>query len=93
MHRADPSSDRLPSPHGHRRQSPPGGGGPSMLLQPPDPGPADLTPYRARVWIREVPQRPPRKPGVWIGRYRVRALDVVCVALIAAALAAYFWWR
>ena len=64
-----------------------------MLLQPLDPGPRDLTPHRARVWIREIPMRPPRRPRIWIGGYRVRALDMACVALIAAALAAYFWWR
>ena len=63
-----------------------------MLLQPQDPGPRDLTPHGTRVWIREIPQRPPRRPGAWIGGYRVRALDVITFVLVVAALVAYFLW-
>ena len=91
MHRAD----RLTSPHRGHRHHPPGGAPASMLLQPLDPGPADLTPYRARVTIREIPQRPqrpPRRPGIWIGGYRVRAIDVITFILVAAAVLAYLYW-
>ena len=62
-----------------------------MLLQPPDPGPRDLTPHRARVTIREIPMRPPRRPGIWIGGYRVRALDVIAAVCFAAMLVVIFW--
>ena len=91
MHRADPSSDRLPSPRGHRRQSPPAGGGPSMLLQPPDPGPRDLTPHGIRVWIREIPMPPPRRRGIWIGGYKVHALDVIAAVCAIVLLVAINW--
>jgi hypothetical protein len=88
VHRADP--ERPSRPRG--RRPPPDGGPASTLLQPMDPGPAPLTPHRARVRIREIPQRPPRRPGIWIGSYRVRALDVITVLLVAAAVAAWFLW-
>jgi len=84
MHRADPRSDRPPSPHkrGHRT---PDGGPASVLLQPPpDLGPADLTPRRARVTIREVPLPPQRD---WVGMWRRHLADVVALAVVAAAVA------
>jgi len=59
MHRAGHGSDRPAAPprRGHHRHRPPGGGPASVLLQPPpEPGPADLTPRRARVTIREISQ-------------------------------------
>jgi hypothetical protein len=86
VHRSDPGRPSRPR---SRRSSPPDVG--SALLQPLDPGPADLTPTRARVWIREIPQRPPRRPGVWIGGYRVCALDVVAAVLGIVLLVVIFW--
>ena len=88
MHRADPHANR-PSPRTRgRRDSPPRGGPASSLLSlPPDPGPAPLTPQRARVAIREIPHR----TGIRIGSYRVHALDVITVVLGIAVLLAIFW--
>ena len=96
MHRADPGRP----PQWGRRPSPPGGG--STLLQPPqDRGPVPLTPARARVSLREVPVRPPRRRGIrigeyrvhgiWIGGYRVHALDIIALLLGLAVIAAITW--
>jgi hypothetical protein len=92
MHRTDPYASR-PSPHRRGRRDSPARGGPaSSLLQPgPDLGPAPLTPRRARVWIREIPRPAPRRPGIWIGSYRIQVLDVITVVLAIAALAALAW--
>lgn len=92
MHRADPYASR-PSPHWRGRHDSPSRGGPaSSLLQPsPDLGPAPLTPRRAEVWIREIPRPAPRRPGIWIGSYRLHVLDVITVVLGIAALAAITW--
>ena len=94
MHRADPHASR-PSPRRRGRHNPlPVRGGPasSLLHPPPDPGPAPWTPQRARVTIRE--NRPaPRRPGTWIGKYRIHPLDVVTVLLGIAVLLAIFWPR
>jgi hypothetical protein len=58
-----------------------------MLLQPPsDPGPAPLTPRRARVIVREIPAR----RGI-LGGYRVHALDIIAAVLGIAVLLAIFW--
>jgi hypothetical protein len=88
VHRADPHADR-PSPRWRgRRDTPPRGGPASSLLSPPpDPGPAPLTPLRARVTIREVP----RRTGIRIGGYRIHVLDVIAVVLGIAVLLAIFW--
>lgn len=87
MHRADPYASR-PSPHRRgRHDSLPRGGPASSLLQPPpELGPAPLTPRRARVWIRETPRPAPRRPGIWIGSYRIHVLDVIAVVLAIALL-------
>ena len=92
VHRADPLRPSLP-PGGiattPRRVPPPPC---SSSRQTPDR--RDLTPYRARVTIREIPQRPqrpPRRPGIWIGGYRVRALDVIAAVCFAALLVVIFW--
>ncbi len=92
MHRADPYASR-PSPHWRgRHDSPPRGGPASSLLQPPpDLGPAPLTPRRAQVWIREIPRPAPRRPGIWIGRYRIHVLDVIMAVLGIAVLLVIFW--
>jgi hypothetical protein len=93
MHRADPYADR-PSPRrrGRRDPLPPRGGPASSLLQPPlDPGPAPWTPRRARVTIHETASTAPRRPGAWIGGYRIRALDVITVLLGIAVLLAICW--
>lgn len=96
MHRADPYASR-PSPRRRGRHDPlPVRGGPaSSLLQPspdPDPDPAPLMPRRSRVTIRET--RPaPRRPGTWIGNYRIHPLDVITVLLGIAVLLAIFWLR
>ena len=81
MHKTDPLADR-PSPHRRgRRDVPPRGGPASSLLQPPqDLPPSALTPRRAQVWIREIPQPAPR-------RWRIPWLDVAAVLLIAAVVA------
>jgi hypothetical protein len=85
MHRAGPGSDRPAAPHRRGHHHSPGGPA-SVLLQPPaDLGPADLTPRRARVTIREVPQ-PPRRD--WAGWWRRHRADVIALAVIAAAAAA-----
>jgi hypothetical protein len=95
VHKADPRDSRPPSRHRDRRHSPPAGGPPgSCLLQQPDPEPRDLTPHRTRVTIREIPQRPSRRPpgrtGLWIGGYRVHVLDVAAavfgIVLLVAIL-------
>ena len=63
----------------------------SLLIEhPADPPPADLMPYRARVTVREVPARPARRPGPWIGGYRVHVLDVIAVVFGTAVLVAIF---
>ena len=92
MHRADPHTSR-PSPRrrGRRDPLPPRGGPASTLLQPP--GPAPLTPTRARVTIRETPRSAPRRPGIWIRGYRIHALDVIALLLGLAVLAAIAWPR
>jgi len=80
MHRADPG-DRPASPHRRRRPD-----GTSVLLRPPpDLGPRDLTPRRARVTIREIPQ-PPRRD--WAAWWRRHWADVIALAVIAATAAA-----
>jgi hypothetical protein len=80
MHRAGPGSDRPPSSHRRRPD------GTSVLLQPPpDPGPRDLTPRRARVTIREIPQ-PPRRD--WAGWWRRHWADILALAVIAVAVTA-----
>jgi len=92
VHRADPRASR-PSPRwrGRRDPLPPRGGPASTLLRPPaDPGPAPLTPWRARVAIREMPRSGPRRPRI-PGGYRVHALDVITVVLGIAVLLAIFW--
>jgi hypothetical protein len=90
VHRSDPFANR-PSPRRRDRRDPlpPRGGPVSTLLQPPPHlGPAPLTPRRTRVTIRET--RPaPRRP--WLRGYRVRALDVIAVALGIAVLLAIVW--
>ena len=85
MHRADPYADR-PSPRrrGRRDPLPPRGGPASSLLEPP--GPAPLTPTRARVTIRQLP--PGRR---WLRGYRIHALDVIAVVLGIAVLLAIVW--
>jgi hypothetical protein len=92
VHRADPYADP-PSPRWRgRRDSPPHGGPASSLLHPPpDPGPAPLTPRRVRVTIRETPRSAPRRPGIWIGGYRIHALDVITLLLGIAVLLAIVW--
>ena len=92
MHKTDPLADR-PSPHRRgRRDVPPRGGPASSLLQPPpDMSPAPLTPRRAQVWIREIPRPAPRRPGLWIGSYRIHVLDVITAVLAIAVLLAIFW--
>jgi len=52
---------------------------------------APLMPRRARVTIRETPSPVTRRPGTWIGRYRVHPLDVISVVLGIAVLLAVFW--
>ena len=92
MHRADPYADRPPPRRRDRRDPLPARGGPvSSLLQPPDPGPAPLMPRRARVTIREIPSPVTRRPGTWIGSYRIHPLDVITVVLGIAVLLAVFW--
>ena len=90
MHRADPYTSR-PSPRRRDRRDPlpPRGGSASSLLEPP--GPAPLTPTRARVTIRETPRSAPRRSGIWIGGYRIHALDVIAVVLGIAVLLAIVW--
>jgi hypothetical protein len=94
MHRADPHASR-PSPRrrGRHDSLPPRGGPASTLLQPPpDPDPAPWTPQHARVTIGGT--RPAsRRPGTWIGNYRVHPLGVVTVLLGIAVLLAIFWPR
>jgi hypothetical protein len=93
VHRADPYATR-PSPRrrGPPRPLPPRGGPASSLLQPPPHlGPAPLTPRRTRVTIRENPRPAPRRPGAWIGNYRIHPLDVISIALGIAILLAIFW--
>ena len=87
MHRADPYAGR-PSRRrrGRRDPLPPRGGSASSLLEPP--GPATLTPRRARVTIREYP---PRRRGIRIGGYRVHALDVIALLLGLAVIVAIVW--
>jgi hypothetical protein len=81
MHRAGPG-DQPPYPH--RRYRRPDGA--SVLLEPPpDRGPRDLTPRRARVTIREIPQ-PPRRD--WAGWWRRHWVDVIALAVIALAVTA-----
>ena len=58
MHRADPLASR-PSPRWRGRHDSPLGAAPSAhSSSPPDPGPAPLTPRRARVTVREIPRAP-----------------------------------
>jgi hypothetical protein len=92
MHRADPYASR-PSPHRRGRRDSPSGSGPasSLLEPPPDLGPAPLTPRRAQVWIREIPRPVPRRPGIWIGSYRIHVLDVITAVLGIAVLLVVFW--
>ena len=94
MHRADPYATR-PSPHrrGDRPAPPPPRGGPasSLLQPPPHLGPAPLTPRRTRVTIRETPRPAPRRPGAWIGNYRIHPLDVISIVLGIAILLAIVW--
>jgi len=85
MHRADPRSDRPPSPPSRGRRTPDGGPGSMLLRLPPDPGPADLTPRRARVTVRDVPA-PPRRD--WAGWWRRHWADALALAVIVAAVAA-----
>jgi hypothetical protein len=47
----------------------------------------DGTPARARVTLRELPAR---RPGAWIGGYKVHVLDVVAVIFGSAVLVAIF---
>ena len=92
MHRADPFANRPPPRRRDRRDPLPARGGPaSSLLQPPDPGPAPLIPRRARVAIRETSSPVTRRPGTWIGRYRIHPLDVIAVVLGIAVILAVFW--
>jgi hypothetical protein len=71
---------------------PPRGGPASALLQPPPHlGPAPLTSRRTRVTLRETPRPAPRRPGIWIGSYRVHALDVVALLLGLAVVVAIVW--
>lgn len=93
MHRADPYATR-PSPRRRARRGPlaPRGGPASSLLQPPPHlGPAPLTPRRTRVTIRETPRPAPRRPGAWIGNYRIHPLDVISIVLGIAILLAIVW--
>jgi hypothetical protein len=93
VHRADPYTSR-PSPRrrGRHHPLPPRGGPASTLLQPPPHlGPAPLTPHRAQVTIRETRRPAPRRPGIWIGSYRIQPLDVITVLLGIAVLLAIFW--
>jgi hypothetical protein len=92
VHRADPYANR-PSPRwrGHRDSPPRGGPASSLLRPPPDPGPAPLTPQRARVTICETPRFAPQRPGIRIGGYRIHALDVIAVVLGIAVLLAIVW--
>jgi hypothetical protein len=93
VHRADPYTSR-PSPRRRGRHDPlpPRGGPASTLLQPPPHlGPAPLTPHRAQVTIRETRRPAPRRPGIWIGSYRIQPLDVITVLLGIAVLLAIFW--
>jgi hypothetical protein len=88
VHRADPHANQPSSHWRGRRDSPPRGGPASSLLRPPtDPGPATLTPRRARVTIREIPGR----TGIRIGGYSIHALDVIAGVLGIAVLLAIFW--
>lgn len=48
-------------------------------------------PRRARVTIRETPRPTPRRPGIWIGGYRVHGLDVIALVAGVAVLLAVFW--
>ena len=92
MHRADPYANRPPPRRRDRHDPLPARGGPgNSLLQSPDPGPAPLMPYRARVTIRETPRPAPRRPGIWIGGYRVHSLDVITLVAGVAVLLAVFW--
>jgi len=94
MHRTDPLASH-PSPRRRGRRDPlPVRGAPasSLLHPPPDPGPAPWTPRRARVTIRET--RPAsRRPGTWIGNYRIHPLDVITALLAIAVLLAIVWQR
>jgi hypothetical protein len=83
MHRGARDA-RSSHPRGHQ-DTPHGGPG---LFDPLPP--AGLTSQRARVSIREIPSRPPRRPGVRIGGYSVHALDVVAGLYGAAVLVAIF---
>ncbi|MGH3192340.1 MAG: hypothetical protein ACRDOL_34845 [Streptosporangiaceae bacterium] len=65
-----------------------------MLLGPqPGPEPRDFTPRPARITIREIPQRPSRRPpgrtGLWIGGYKIHALDVVAAVFAVAVIVAF----
>jgi hypothetical protein len=81
VHRGDRSSGR----RGHRDHDDPLDGGPGLFGPP-----AGLAPQGARVTLRDLPGRPPRRPGVWIGRYKVHALDAVAATYGAAVLVAIF---
>jgi hypothetical protein len=48
-------------------------------------------PRRARVTIRGTPSPVTRRPGTWIGSYRIHPLDVITVVLGIAVLVAVFW--
>ena len=37
------------------------------------------------------PRHPPRRPGAWIGGYRIHVLDVITIVLGIAVLVAIFW--
>ena len=50
-----------------------------------------MTPRRAQVWIREISRRAPRRPGIWIGSYRIHVLDVITAVLGIAVLLAVIW--
>lgn len=92
MHEADPFASR-PPPHRRSRRQPRPSRRPRQLI-PPVPaglGPAPLTPRRAQVWIREIPRPAPRRPGIWIGSYRVHVLDVIMIVSGIAVLLAIFW--
>jgi hypothetical protein len=76
------SGSGTPGPARHGR---PGFPPVSRLLAQPDPGPRDLTPRRARVTIREIPQ-PPRRD--WAGWWRRHWADIIALAVVGAAAAA-----